>query len=256
MIRFYCPCGKRLKARVKDAGRVAKCSKCGAKLRVPEAPALDDPREALAQAAGGGGSFEQKGPIPTAEVVEPAPAKPSEAPAPAPPQQTPQPASDPLQQMLQQSAPGDGAASALEALAGTAPQSAREPAAEQVSAPASQPAGNGGAGGNGLEALAEILSTNPGKDEDPMKRVRKRVSAAGGPGSAHVLMGKSGNGGSSKKTPVVIGIAAGVLALGLIVGLVVYGTTRGDEEPTPEPEPTRSSVGSTAGELFPGVESE
>ncbi len=243
MIRFYCPCGKRLKVRAKDAGRLAKCSQCGAKLRVPEPADPADPREALASAVNGGGGLVPAPALgedlPTAEIVEP------------PPPKGPgfEPESPPLEEMAREAAPPDGAANALEAMAGAPPPTPRRQSPSDVP---SQPGPNPGAAA-GLAALAQAVSSAPADNGDPLKKVRQRVNAAAGPGSGRILMGGSGNGGSSKKGPLVIGIAAGVVAVGVIVGVIIYAATRDDGPPGPAPEPTRSTRGSTAGELFPGV---
>ena len=50
MIRFNCTCGKRLKARPKDAGRSVVCPRCGAKMIAPGGAAPASAPEALAAA--------------------------------------------------------------------------------------------------------------------------------------------------------------------------------------------------------------
>ena len=229
MIRFYCACGKRLKVSKQDAGKIAKCSQCGAKVRVPQAPAPSaDPREALAAALHGERAPADRSGLPVAEVVAPAKRQPAAAPQPA--------------------AREDLAAAGLAALAqAAAPWSPRdEPADPDPSPRRSQAA-------DGLAALAQAVASAPVKESDPMARVRQRVGAANGPASA--VLTRGGPGHRKSHTFLIVGIGVGVVVIGILIAVLVHSAGYAPEKPPPGETSSGSHVGSTAGELFPGVPS-
>ena len=214
MIRFNCTCGKRLKARPKDAGRSVVCPRCGAKMIAPGGAAPASAPEALAAAIrelsrpaapdDGDGKADD---IPVAEVVD------------APP-----------------TAAGRFSAPAALRTAGQRSAGAKEPPLSPQAAAALA----------GLDALARAAPPKsktrlgePGARPAAKVETKKKPAAAQGRGA---LASNGGPAGTSPlaRNPMLIAIAA---AVGIAVVLLVLsfflggGGVSKKKEPAPEVAP-------------------
>jgi len=214
LIRFNCTCGKRLKARPKDAGRSVVCPRCGAKMIAPGGAAPASAPEALAAALrelsrpaapdDGDGRADD---VPVAEVVD------------APP-----------------TAAGRFSAPAALRTAGRRSAGAKEPPLSPQAAAALA----------GLDALARAA---PPKSKtrlgEPGARPAAKVETKKKPAAAQGRDAAASNGGPAgtsplARNPMLIAIAA---AVGIAVVLLVLsfflggGGVSKKKEPAPEVAP-------------------
>ena len=234
MIRFNCTCGKRLKARPEDAGRMIVCPKCGAKMTAPAGAAPAGAPEALAaalrelsQPAAPDNGDGQADDIPVAEVVDEPP-----------------------------TAAGRFSSPAALRTAGQRSAGAKEPPLSPEAAAALA----------GLDALARAAPPKPAaRPAAKVETRKKKPAAAQGRGT---LASNGGPAGTSPlaRNPMLIAIAA---AVGIAVVLLVLsfflgggGVSKKRKEPAPEVVPPPPAAAKPAkpdwgehppGELFPNV---
>ena len=235
MIRFNCTCGKRLKARPKDAGRSVACPQCGAKMIAPGGAAPASAPEALAaalrelsQPAAPDNGDGQADDIPVAEVVD------------APP-----------------TAAGRFSSPAALRTAGQRSAGAMEPPLSPEAAAALA----------GLDALARAAPPKPAARPAAKVETEKKPAAAQGRDAA-ASNGDPAGTSPLARNPIVIAIAA---ALGVAVVLLVLSLFLGGggvskkkevEEPAPKAAPPPPAIAKPTkpdwgdhppGELFPNV---
>jgi hypothetical protein len=234
LIRFNCTCGKRLKARPKDAGRSVVCPRCGAKMIAPGGAAPASAPEALAaalrelsQPAAPDNGDGQADDIPVAEVVD------------APP-----------------TAAGRFSSPAALRTAGQRSAGAKEPPLSPEAAAALA----------GLDALARAAPPKPAARPAAKVETKKKPAVAQGRGAAAPNGGPAGT-SPLARNPIVIAIAA---AVGVAVVLLVLsfflggGGVSKKKEPAPEVAPpppppaavkpaTREWGDHPPGELWPNV---
>ena len=233
MIRFNCTCGKRLKARPEDAGRMIVCPKCGAKMTAPAGAAPAGAPEALAaalrelsQPAAPDNGDGQADDIPVAEVVDEPP-----------------------------TAAGRFSSPAALRTAGQRSAGAKDPPLSPEAAAALA----------GLDALARAAPPKPGARPAAKVETRKKKPAAAQGRSA--LASNGGPAGTSPlaRNPMLIAIAAavGIAVVLLVVSFFVGGGNVSKQKdaapevglPTPAAaKPAKRDWGDhPPGELFPNV---
>ncbi|MCX5674837.1 MAG: hypothetical protein NTX87_07500 [Planctomycetota bacterium] len=233
MIRFNCTCGKRLKARPEDAGRMIVCPQCGAKMIAPGGAAPASAPEALAAAV--------------RELTKPA----------APDNGDGQADDIPVAEVVDEPPTAAGRFSSPVALRTAGPRSAgaKEPPLSPEAAAALA----------GLDALARAAPPKPAARPAAKSDTKKKPAAAQGRGT---LASNGGPAGTSPlaRNPMLIAIAA---AVGIAVVLLVLsfflgggGVSKKRKEPAPEVVPPPPAAAKPAkpdwgdhppGELFPNV---